>query len=67
MLLSKGTYKWGQQKQLSVVLKQLKTDPKLKLYKYYIYKLFLINKWNKNDNFKPENLNEKQKNKAKNN
>ncbi len=30
MLLSKATYKWGQQKQSIVALKQLKTDPKLK-------------------------------------
>ncbi len=30
MLLSKATYKWGQQKQSIVVLKQLKADPKLK-------------------------------------
>ncbi len=29
MLLSKATYKWGQQKQSIELLKQLKTDPKL--------------------------------------
>ncbi len=64
MLLSKGIYKWGQEKQSSVVLKQLKTDPQQKLYKYYIHTFFQIKKLNKNDkciqqNLKTEHLNEK--------